>query len=696
MDKSILRDATQRPKLFINRELSWLAFNDRVLMEAKHKENPLLERLKFLSIVYSNLDEFFMVRVASLKDQVNAGFNKKDPSGMTPKQQLKEISLRVHQMVHKQYNVLNRGLLPKLREKGIEIKKMKGLDGTERDFAEKYFKKQIFPVLTPIALGPGRSFPLILNKSLNVGVLLQGNSLEADFIFATVQVPAMLPRLIKLPHGKKNTAFILLEDLIQDQIQCLFGARAIAVSPYRITRNADLSIEEEEAEDLLIEIEKSLQKRKWAAAVRLEVGQNAHQDMVKLLRESLEIHHGDIYYVNGPLDLSFVTALYTMQGYGALRYPQHAVSIPHDISQEESIFEAIAKGDLLLHHPYESFKPVVDFIEGAARDPRVLAIKQTLYRVSGDSPIIKALAEAAVYGKQVTVLVELKARFDEEINIQWAKQLEKAGCHVIYGLVGLKTHCKITLVVRQEEAGIQRYVHLGTGNYNDLTAKRYTDISLFTCRPEFGADASATFNMLSGYGQTPSLEQWVLAPGDLRKKFLELIEREKKYAAMGFKAKIIAKMNSLVDTEIIEALYEASNSGVKIHLIVRGICCLRPGIRGLSENITVRSIVGRFLEHSRIYYFLNKNQEEVFLSSADWMPRNLDRRVELLFPVIEPGIKQRIIQMLEIELMDNVRASILNIDGNYKKIDKRGRKKIDCQAHFLALAADNSSLTNET
>lgn len=674
--------------LFINRELSWLSFNDRVLMEAKNRSNPLLERLKFLSIVNSNLDEFFMVRVASLKDQVNAGFHKKDPSGLTPGQQLKEISLRVHQMVYDQYNTLNRSILPKLRQRGMIIKKIKELDAVERAFIKDYYNDQIFAVLTPMAVDSGKPFPLILNKSLNLAVLLQSEASRNEWVFATVQVPLVIPRLIKLPG--QGAAFVLLEDVIRQEIHSLFqGKKIIAVMPYRITRNADLSIEEEEAEDLLKEIEKSLQKRKWAAAVRLEVGQNADERLVEILRAALEIHRQDIYYINGPLDLGFLMELYNLKEFESLRYPQYRAPLPKSIKSYDNIFKAISKEDILLHHPYESFQPVVDFIERAAKDPQVLAIKQTLYRVSGDSPIVKALARAAISGKQVTVLVELKARFDEEINIQWAKQLERAGCHVIYGLVGLKTHSKITLVVRQEQGKIQRYVHLGTGNYNDLTARLYTDISLFTCHPQFGADATAIFNFLSGYTRSPELKQCVLAPGNLRDQFLALIDREKKYAVKGLKAVIIAKMNSLVDPEIIEALYGASQEGVKIHLIIRGICCLRPGIKGLSENITVRSIVGRFLEHSRIFYFYNNHQESVYLSSADWMPRNLDRRVELLFPVMEAKIKERIIHMLQIELMDNVRASILNNEGNYEKIDKRGKKLLDCQAYFLARALEN-------
>lgn len=690
MARETVNGDRKQTEYYINRELSWLEFNDRVLKEAKDKNNPLLERLKFLSIVSTNLDEFFMVRVASLKDQVNAGFNKKDPAGLTPKQQLKEISLRVHPMVYEQYNALNRGLLPKLKKNGLYIKAFQELDKNQKSFIQRYFIENIYPTLTPMAVDIGRPFPLILSKSLNIGVLLATRSKE-KLVFATVQVPSLLPRLIKIPGNEGVGTYILLEELIKAHIHYLFeGQRVVAAYPYRITRNADLTIEEEEAEDLLIEIEKSLQKRKWAAAVRLEVEQNTDGRLVEILKNALEIHYRDIYYINGPIDLSFVRTIYSLPGFEHLKYIKNTSAIPYDFAAGEDIFEVIGKKDILLHHPYESFEPVVAFINRAAKDPKVLAIKQTLYRVSGDSPIVRALTEAAVMGKQVTVLVELKARFDEEINIQWAKQLEQAGCHVIYGLTGLKTHCKLTLVVRQLEKGICRYVHLGTGNYNDITAQIYTDISLFTCHPQFGADASAIFNMLSGYSQGPVLYQWTIAPLDLRKKFLHLIEREIKYAKMGLDAKIIAKMNSLVDTEIIEALYSASNAGVQIYLIVRGICCLRPGIKGVSENIKVRSIVGRFLEHSRIFYFFNNGGEEVFLSSADWMPRNLDRRVELLFPVRQPSLRERIIHMLHVELVDNVKARILNSDGVYRKIDKRGKKLVDCQEYFLVEAMKNA------
>ncbi|MFZ5966693.1 MAG: RNA degradosome polyphosphate kinase [Bacillota bacterium] len=676
---------------YINRELSWLEFNDRVLEEARNRINPLFERLKFLSIVSSNLDEFFMIRVASLKDLVNAGFHKPDPAGLTPKQQLKRISLRAHKMVDQQYSSYNRALVPGLRKNGIHIIYREELSQGQRNYINEYFIENVYPVLTPMAVDSSRPFPLILNKSLNVGVLVDGGEQEKEMIFATVQVPAVLPRMVELPTEMEGARmYILLEEVIMMFIDRLFtGKKVLCAYPYRITRNTDLSIEEEDAEDLLMEIEKSLKKRKWGVAIRLEVDDSMDESLVKILKNALEIHHGDIYYVNGPLDLTFLMKLSGIDGYDHLKYPEADPQVPLDLLGEEDIFQGIRREDVLLHHPYESFDPVVAFVEKAAKDDRVLAIKQTLYRVSGNSPIVRALAEAAERGKQVTVLVEVKARFDEENNIQWAKRLEKAGCHVIYGLVGLKTHCKITLVVRSEEDGIRRYVHLGTGNYNDITAKFYTDIGLFTCNEYYGADASALFNILTGYSEPLGWYKLEMAPLGLRKKFLSLIQREERHASTGGKGRIIAKMNSLVDTEIIAALYRASQAGVKIDLIVRGICCLRPDIKGVSENITVRSIVGRYLEHSRIYYFFNEGREEVYLSSADWMPRNLDRRVELLFPVESKKNKERVLGILEITLDDTVKTRILDGEGKYKKIDKRGKKLLNSQNYFYEIAREH-------
>ena len=675
-----------KPEHYENRELSWLKFNERILGEARDKENLLFERLKFLSITASNLDEFFMVRVASLKDMVHAGYTKKDFAGLSPKEQLEKISAVTHEMVDKQYSTYNRSLLPQLLAGGLRvISHHEDLDEEQKKFADYYFRENIYPVLTPMAVDSSRPFPLIRNKSLNIGALVKKkNEKKAEEEFATVQVPAVLPRIIRLPDDKEgNVQVILLEQIIERNISALFlSYDVICAHPYRIMRNADLSIEEEEAEDLLKEIQKQIKKRQWGEAIRLEVEDGMEAALLKILKKELQIKADDIYKIPGPLDLTFLMKMYGMEGFEQFRDKKHVPAACPALHGDYNIFEEISKGDILLHHPYQSFDPVVQLIKKAATDPQVLAIKQTLYRVSGNSPIIAALAQAAENGKQVSVLVELKARFDEENNIVWAKKLEQAGCHVIYGLVGLKTHSKITLVVRLEEEGIRRYVHLGTGNYNDATAKLYTDIGLLTCSSAIGEDATAVFNMLSGYSEPLHWNKLALAPLWLRGRFLELIGREKENALAGKEGKIIAKMNSLCDKEIIDALYDAAGAGVKIELIVRGICSIRTGIPGISENITVRSIVGTFLEHSRIYYFWNDGKEEVYCASADWMPRNLDRRVEILFPIDHDSLKERVIEMLRIQLSDNVKAQIMQPDGTYERIDRRGKVLLCAQEYF--------------
>lgn len=681
-----------KPEYYENRELSWLKFNERILGEARDKENLLFERLKFLSITASNLDEFFMVRVASLKDMVHADYIKKDFAGLTAKEQLARINEVTHEMIGRQYSTYNRSLLPQLAENGLKVvTHHEDLTEEQKKYADHYFKENVYPVLTPMAVDSSRPFPLIRNKSLNIGAILKKkDEKKAEAEFATVQVPAVLPRIIRLPADSAgNIQVILLEQIIERNISELFlSYDVICAHPYRIMRNADLTIEEDEAEDLLKEIQKQLKKRQWGEAIRLEVEENMEASLLKILKKELKIKNDDIYKINGPLDLTFLMKMYGMDGFEHLRAPKHVPAAVPGLHGDYNIFDEIAKGDILLHHPYQSFDPVVKLIQKAAADPQVLAIKQTLYRVSGNSPIIAALAQAAENGKQVSVLVELKARFDEENNIVWAKMLEKAGCHVIYGLVGLKTHSKITLVVRLEEAGIRRYVHLGTGNYNDATAKLYTDIGLLTCSESIGEDATAVFNMLSGYSEPLHWNKLSLAPLWLREKFLELIGRERENALAGREAKIIAKMNSLCDKEICDALYDASRAGVQIELIVRGICCVRTGIPGVSENITVRSIVGDFLEHSRIYYFWNDGKEEVYCASADWMPRNLDRRVEILFPIDNDDLKGQMIEMLRILLSDNVKAQLMQADGTYERIDRRGKVLLCAQNFFVQEARE--------
>lgn len=678
---------------FTNRELSWLAFNKRVLSEAKDNHLPLMERLKFLSITASNLDEFFMVRVASLKDQVNAGYTKKDIAGMTSKEQIDAILKETHKFTTAQYNTYNRSFLPSLKKNGLKIvTEFEKLTEEQADYVDNYFQKEVFPVLTPMAVDSSRPFPLIRNRSLNIGALLMDKKKKGTIDFATVQVPSVLPRVVTIPtDGDNCTTVILLEQIIEKNIQKLFlNYRVLCQAPFRVMRNADLSIDEDEAADLLIEIEKQLKKRQWGEAIRLEVEDNIDKRLLKTLRKEFNLSEDAIFKINGPLDLTFLMKVYDIEGFDHLKGPKYIPQQPKMLDASRDLFEQIREHDILLHHPYETFDPVVNFVKKAASDPNVLAIKQTLYRVSSHSPIIASLAQAAENGKQVSVLVELKARFDEENNIVWAKKLEKAGCHVIYGLVGLKTHSKITLVVRKEEDEIRRYVHLGTGNYNDSTAKLYTDMGMFTSKTRYGEDATAVFNMLSGYSEPLVWNKLSLAPLWLRSKFLSLIEREKEHAKNGRPARIIAKMNSLCDPGIIEALYDASEAGVEIDLIVRGICCLRAGIKGLSEHIRVRSIVGTFLEHSRIFYFENNGNAEYYMGSADWMPRNLDKRVEILFPVEDPILQEEIYHILHIQLSDTKKAHLLMPDGHYVKVDQRGKTPLNSQLYFCEEAMANA------
>lgn len=672
-----------KPEYYMNRELSWLQFNERILLEAKDKGNRLFERLKFLSITASNLDEFFMVRVASLKDMADAKVNKADLAGMKPKEQLSEINNETHEFMVRQYNTFNRSLLPLLEKEGLHIfTHHEQMNKEQCEYADKYFDETIYPILTPMAVDSARPFPLIRNKSLNICVLLENKGRED---YATVQVPSVVSRIVELPSDEGRT-IILLEQIIERNIGKLFSSHnVICAYPYRVTRNADMSIDEDDASDLLEEIEKQIKKRQWGDTIRLELEEKCDKKIIKFLRQELVVNDNGIYKINGPLDLTFLMKLYGIDGFEGLKDKKYIPVQSSMINDDEDIFTQISRKDILLHHPYESFDPVVEFIRQAASDENVLAIKQTLYRVSGNSPIIASLAKAADNGKQVTVLVELKARFDEENNIQWAKKLEKAGCHVIYGLVGLKTHSKITMVVRKEEDGIKRYIHLGTGNYNDATAKIYTDMGLLTCNEAIGEDATAVFNMISGYSEPKQWNKLSLAPYWLRNRFLYMIKREIKYAKEGKQAFITAKMNSLCDKEIISALYEASCAGVEINLIVRGICCLKTGIAGVSENIHVRSIVGTFLEHSRIFYFGNGGNEEIYMASADWMPRNLDKRVEILFPVEDENIKNEIINILNIQLADTLKAHIL-IGDHYEKVDKRGKELMSSQMYFCEQA----------
>ncbi len=678
------------PQYYENRELSWLKFDRRVLNEARDKTIPLLERLKFISITSSNLDEFFMVRVASLMDMVHASYKKRDIAGMTANEQLAAVNEATKELVDVQYSTYTRSILPLLQHEGIQIlDEHEDLSQNQAEFVDSYFMENVYPVLTPMAVDASRPFPLIRNKTLNIAALLQSRETKNETVFATVQVPSVLPRLVAIPNEAGKDTFILLEQIIERNISKLFSNyKVLCAYPYRIMRNADFTIDEDEAPDLLKEIQNKLKMRQWGEVIRLEVEDKADKKLLRFLRKELKVAEEDIFHISGPIDLTFLMKMYGLEGYDHLRYPSYTPQQVPRIEPGSNIFEEIRKGDIFLHHPYETFTPVVDFIRQASKDPDVLAIKQTLYRVSGNSPIISSLAQAAENGKQVTVLVELKARFDEEHNIVWAKKLEQAGCHVIYGLVGLKTHSKIALVVRKEEDGIRRYVHLGTGNYNDSTARLYTDCGIFTCKDSIGEDATAVFNMLSGYSEPMSWNELVVAPYWLRSKFMKLIKREMRYAKDGAEARIVAKMNSLCDPGIIAALYEASANGVKIDLIIRGICCLKVGIPGVSENITVRSIVGNFLEHSRIFYFYNGGDSEIYMGSADWMQRNMDRRVEIIFPVIEDELQKRAFHILETELLDTEKAHILGADGQYSKVDKRGKTHVNSQEQFCREAQE--------
>ncbi len=674
-----------KPEYYTNREMSWLSFDERILSEARDRNIPLFERLKFMSITSSNLDEFYMVRVASLKDMVHSEYTKPDFAGMTPKDQLKNISEKTHKMVELQYRTYNRSILQGLKNVKLRILDYEDkLTQEQTRFIDDYYDEVVYPVLTPMALDSSRPFPLIRNKSLNIGALISKNGKKKKANFATIQVPSVLSRYLEIPRDEDgNRCIVLLENVIKRNIDKIFqGFQVICAYPYRIMRNAELGIDEDDASDLLLEIEKSLKKRQWGEVIRLEADAGMDKDMLAILKKELQIREEDVFMINGPVDLTFLMSMYGLKGFDDQKVEDYTpVDVPC-LRNKDDIFTNIRKKDIFLHHPYYSFDPVVDFVTSASVDPDVLAIKQTLYRVSGNSPIVAALERAAMNGKMVTVLVELKARFDEENNIGWARELERAGCHVIYGLVGLKTHSKITLIVRREDDGIRRYVHLGTGNYNDKTAKLYTDCGILTCDKRIGEDASAVFNMITGYSEPDEWNDLIVAPIWMKYSFLQMIKDEENNARAGKKAHIIAKMNALCEPMIMEALYKASAAGVKIDLIVRGICSLKTGIPGVSENITVRSIVGNFLEHARIFYFYADGAEKVFMGSADWMPRNLDRRVEIVFPLKQENTKADAMHILKVQLADNVKARIMDADGKYEKQDRRGKRPICAQDQF--------------
>ena len=671
-------------RYYLNRELSWLQFNKRVLQEAVDDSNPLLEKLKFLAITSSNLDEFFMIRVAGLKHQTENNITRRDIANMTPAEQIESISETCQQLVARQYVYL-KDILGMLQKEGLSFVKPEEMTGEQMKWLESYFEREIFPVVTPMAVDSSHPFPFLASKSLNIAMLLERNERDSlvdeendiDIKTAIVPVPSVLPRIIRLPDDGKNSKmhyFIFLEDVLMHYAARLFiGYDLLEARAFRITRDADLYIDEEDAQDLLVEVERQLKKRQRGAAVRIEFEMGTSRFMRRFMTQEMNLAKEDMYEIDGPIDMTVFFGFCGMKGYDYLRYKEAHPHTPWSMIElkregKTNIFDMIREKDILIHLPYESFdESVVEFMSAAANDKNVLAIKQTLYRVSSSSPIVQALEKAVQNGKQVTVLMEVKARFDEANNILMARRLEKAGAHVIYGLVGLKTHSKCTLVVRREKDGIRRYVHIATGNYNASTAKLYTDIGLLSCNDKLGVDASAFFNLLSGYSDPPIWDSFIVAPINLRERCLQLIDREIEFARNGEAAHMIAKMNSLLDKEIIDKLYEASQAGVKIELIVRGICVLIPGIPGVSDNITVRSIVGRFLEHSRIFWFRNGGREEIYIGSADWMPRNLNDRVELMIPISDDSLKQRIKEMILLQLADNQKAYLMQSNGTWVK-----------------------------
>jgi polyphosphate kinase len=682
--------ALDDPSLYINRELSWLEFNRRVIEEAQDPDVPLLERLKFLAIFSSNLDEFFMVRVGGLQQKVQAGIHRGSGADrMPPAEQLDRISQVVRQLVTDQYRCLTDDVLPALEREGIVVRSLTQLTESDRRHMHELFHREIFPVLTPLAIDPGHPFPHLLNKSLNLAVVLQRPG-DDEKLFAVVQVPAVLSRFAALPADKGH-AFTALENVIRMHLPDLFPGMQIGqATVFRVTRDSEYEIDDDEVEDLLKTIEEEIRKRRRGAAVRLEIEADPPPEVEQMLMGALELDPIDVYRLPGPLDLTGLFQIHGLPGYPQLRDPQFVPRLLPEFMQASTPWAAIKAKDILVHHPYESFSHVMDFIEAAARDERVLAIKQTLYRTSSDSPIVRALQRAADNGKQVTALIELKARLDEERNIVWARELEKAGVHVVFGFIGLKTHCKVALVVRREEDGIRRYVHLATGNYNPQTARIYTDLGFFTCNPDFCEDASALFNYLTGYGELPQWRKLVVAPSRLQAFMVEKIEEEAAHQVAGREGRIIAKINGLLEPAIVQALYRASQAGVRIDIICRGICALRPGLPGISDNIRVISIVDRFLEHSRIFYFGNGGEPQVYIGSADWMDRNLSRRVEVVFPIEQADLKQRLIrEMLATSLGDNLKARELLPDGSYRRVQPAAdQPRIRSQQRFLEIAAD--------
>ena len=683
---------------FFNRELSWLAFNERVLDQAFSEKYPLLERTRFLSFVSSNLDQFYEIRVAGLMQKVDAGITRPSLDDSQPKELLEEVRNRAHAMSQREYSCWRDVLKPALATEKVFFKEIDELTKAEFSWLRAYFRREVFPVLTPLAVDPTHPFPLILNKSLNLFVSLRNlRKKQAKPLKAVVQVPRILPRLVRIEAEGSTDTFVFLSDVVRHFVSDLFpGHEALGAWAFRITRNSHLYVDEEEVENLLLSIEDELHNRRRGAAVRLEIDDSIDKDVLDYLLKSLNLSEKDVLKINGPINLYRLMKLVDLVDRDDLKFSPFEAFVPQQLAIRENLFDQISNNDHLLHHPYDSFSPMVEFLRQAAIDPEVFAIKLTIYRTSGDSPIVKALMDAAQNGKQVTAMVELKARFDEEANVQWSRKMEEVGVHVVYGLAGLKTHCKCCLVVRREGKKLKRYAHLGTGNYNPSTAKTYTDYSLFTAKAAFTADMANLFNTLTGYTRKPVFKKLLVAPFNLHESMIRKIQHESKMASSGKEARIIIKVNSLIDPEIIQSLYEASQAGVKVDLIVRGICGLVPGVKGLSENIKVRSLLGRFLEHSRVYYFKNSPVgESTYLGSPDWMPRNFFRRVEVVFPVEEKSMQEGILQTMENILSDNSMASELRQNGNYVPAPKRRRKEFSVQDHLITLSQEKQALTLE-
>jgi polyphosphate kinase len=689
MDQPDLRSSEH----YINRELSLLGFNERVLAQALDEKVPLLERLKFLCISSSNLDEFFEIRVAGLKQRIELGSDQPGPDGLAIAEQLQAIHDRTHRLIDAQYACLNDVLLPALRQQGIELLARASWDDETAAWLEHYFEREIEPVLSPLGLDPARPFPRIQNKSLNFIVRLSGeDAFGRDTGLAVIQAPRSLPRVVALPDNGGAKRFVLLTGIVQHFVFKLFaGMQILGCYQFRVTRNSDLFVDDEEVDDLRRALEGELAHRRYGAAVRLEVARDCPPDLDTFLMRQFTLSEVDFYESNGPVNLNRLAALYDLVQRPDLKYPIFTPGLPRRVAGSSDLLSVIRQKDVLLHHPFHSFGPVMDFLRGAAADPRVLAIKQTLYRSGNESPIVDALVAAAHSGKDVTVIIELRARFDEEANIELSNRLQEAGAHVMYGVVGFKTHCKMSMVVRREADGLRRYCHLGTGNYHQRTARGYTDYSLFTCDPEIGQDVHELFLQLTSLTQTPRLTKLLQSPFGLHAAVVAKIEREAGHARAGKPARIIAKMNSLVDPQVIEALYRASRDGVQIDLVIRGLCALRPGIPGVSENVRVRSIVGRFLEHSRVFYFGNDGASELYLASADWMERNFFRRVEIAFPVREKSHHDRILRDLNYYLADNTQAWSLGRDGSYTRCERGNDEVQDAQSTLLARYAAGSA-----